>query len=607
METVQRMLSVISHRGPDDEFSASGKGFCLGVKRLSIIDLDHGRQPISNEDGTVCVAQNGEIYNFAELRCKLGATHQFKTRSDTEVLLHLYEEFGDDFVNHIDGMFAISIWDARKKVGVLVRDRIGKKPLYYCVRSRRLYFASEIKSLLQMRGLKKRINLKALHHYLSLKHVPCPLSIFAGIYQVPPASMLVFHPGSRPKLKRYWKLDFSSQQKLSENEIVDCMAARLELAVRKRLVSDVPVGFFLSGGVDSGILVAIAARSSRSPVKTFTLTYTKEDLTEGKRLDRENARRIAKTYGTEHHEEFIELSDFSQELPRIIRHFDEPFSGVTSTFFLSRLISKHVKVAVSGDGADEEFGSYLSHRLASVVHNLLDRGETPSDYRNLGPIKNLEDLKGFAEKEEWKWRYRLLVFSDEEKQQLYSARLKKLTRGYSTLRLMQKYFSNLTAKDTLNRMLEAEFRSFLPDQVLTYVDRLSMAHSLEIRAPYLDREFMELAAQIPGELKIRDGETKLILKKLALRYLPKDVVYRQKEGFVIPTDILMKKLESYVRAVLSRKNLRQHNFFNIDYVDRLLDLFYHGTATEEMKQTLSYKILNLLSFQVWYDLYMASE
>jgi asparagine synthase (glutamine-hydrolysing) len=461
--------------------------------------------------------------------------------------------------------------------------------------------------LLQISGLKKRINPEALHHYLSFKHVPSPLSIFAGIYQVPPASILIFHPGSRPKLRQYWQLDYSLQQDFNENEMVDRMAACLERAVRKRLVSDVSIGFFLSGGVDSGILVAIAARSSPSPIKTFTLTYAEEDLTEGKRLDRENARRIAKMYGTEHHEEVIELSDFSEELPRIIHHFDEPFSGVTSTFFLSRLISKHVKVAVSGDGSDEEFGSYLSHRLAPVIYNLTSKGEIPSEYRNLGPIKNLEDLKGFAEKEEWKWRYKLLVFTDEEKQELYSAKFKRLTRGCSTLQVLRRYFSNLTARDALNRMLEAEFRSFLPDQVLTYVDRLSMAHSLEIRAPYLDREFLELTARIPGELKIRDGETKFILKKLALRYLPKDVVYRQKEGFVVPTHILMKRLEGYVRTVLNRQNLQQHNFFNIDYVGRLLDVFYRGTVPEEMKQTLSYKILNLLSFQVWYDLYMASE
>jgi asparagine synthase (glutamine-hydrolysing) len=604
-ETIKKMLVSLSHRGPDDTFYVTGENFCLGATRLSIIDLEHGRQPIKNEDGNIFVAQNGEIYNFPELREQLLAkNHRLKTRCDTEVLVHLYEDFNKNFPKLINGMFAISIWDGTKKKGILLRDRVGKKPLYYLLQNGSLYFASEIKALLQIPGFKKEINLEALHYYLSYKHIPCPLSIFKNIYQLPPASILTFHLGREPKIEKYWKLSYSPILNISEEEIVFEITEKLKEAVKRRLISDVPIGFFLSGGVDSGLLTAIAAEVSDSPIKTFTLTYSKESLTEGKKLDREYAQKISKMYGTEHHEEIIGFINFSERLPKIISHFDEPFSGVVSTYFLSELISKHVKVAVSGDGSDEEFGSYLSHRLSFPIDNLLHSKEVNLSQYNLGIIERLDELKDFAEKEDWRWRYKLLVFTDEEKKLLYSPDLKETIKNYNTLKHLKGYFSNLTAKDALNRILESEFRSFFPDQVLTYVDRLSMAHSLEIRAPYLDYEFVELVAKIPGKLKIREGETKYILKKVALKYLPQEIVYRKKEGFVTPTFPLIKNLESYVKDRLSIQSLKKHNLFNVNYVQKLLDNFYNKNYPPKIGDNLSYKILNLLSFQVWYELYM---
>jgi asparagine synthase (glutamine-hydrolysing) len=602
--TVRKMLSVLYHRGPDDRFYVTGKNFSLGATRLSIIDVEKGRQPISNEDGDVWVALNGEIYNFPELRTKLAKQHSFKTRCDTEVLVHLYEDEGERFVYTIDGMFAIALWDGKRKMGILVRDRVGKKPLYYTQLDGAVYFASEIKSLLQIPNFKRKINLEALHHYLSYKHVPSPMTIFQGIYQLKPAHYLVYSSErKRIRINRYWKADFSPMKAVkSEKEILDQMERILKKAVKKRLMSDVPIGFFVSGGIDSGLIAAIASKVSPETIKTFTLTYAKHSLTEGKKLDQKYARLISKMYGTEHHEEKIDFSDFPAKFPKIISHFDEPFAGVISTYFLSRLIAKHVKVAISGDGADELFGSYLSHRLAFPIYELRKKRKLEKN-PDLEKIKNyLATIMKLKDDEDWKWRYFLLVFTDEEKQKLYSSKFRQKMKKYSTLRHLKRYFKDLQSKDPLNRILEAEFNSFFPDQVLTFVDRLSMAHSLEVRAPYLDPEFINFVAKLPGKLKIRDGETKYILKKLALRYLPKEIVYRKKEGFIMPLNKwLYEKLENYVREILSEKNLKKHGLFNVREVLKLVDEFYRG------KKELAVKILVLLSFQIWYELYMCGD
>lgn len=569
--TLKKMLSVIPHRGPDDEFYIEGDSYCIGTRRLSIIDLEHGRQPLSNEDNSVWVAQNGEIYNFMDIRAALKDTHHFKTNCDTESIVHLYEEYNEKFLNQLSGMFAISLWDTNKNIGILARDKVGKKPLYYFIQDNNLYFASEIKSLLEIPDFKREINPEALNLYLSYKHIPCPLSIFGGIYQIPPSHFLTYNSNnSTVKTERYSSYDFSASDLGSEEKIINNLICLLKISVKKRLVSDVPIGFFLSGGVDSSLITAIAAEVSPGPIHTFCLTYDMNS--EGKKLDEEFAREISKKYHTIHHEEQVTETNFINTFPKIISHFDEPFSGVFSTYFLSQVIAKHVKVAISGDGADELFGSYLSHRLSQIMP---------------------------AEADDWKWRYKLLNFTDEEKQQLYSDQIKQKMKAFSTMEHLKKYFTNLTATDPLNRVLEAEFNSFFPDQVLTFVDRLSMAHSLEIRSPYLDSDFIQYAARIPGKLKIKDGETKYILKRAALRYLPEDLVFRKKEGFIMPFHIWLRdNLEKYVRATLSENRLRTHDFFNETYIQNLLDEYFIK------KHEHTNKILTLLAFQIWYEMYM---
>jgi len=435
-ELVEKMMGRIVHRGPDDGHFVLCSDATLGSRRLSIIDLESGRMPLSNEDGTVWVTQNGEIYNFPELKKDLLAQgHHFRTRSDTEVLVHLYEEKGPQFCKDLAGMFAIAIWDERTQKGLLVRDRPGKKPLYYLHLGTRLYFASEIKCLLEVPGYRREINHQALHHYLGYKHTPCPLTIFKNIFMLPPAHYLIFSKEeNRIEIERYWEISLERRremERMGEEEISSELIAVLERAVKKRLISDVPIGFFLSGGLDSSLSTAIAATQSPGQIKTFTLTYPQGKAHDGKFEDQLFAKRISEQYHTEHHEECIDMSDFCEEFPRIIGHFDEPFAGVVSTFFLSRLIAKHVKVALSGDGADELFGSYLSHRLAFPLHNLKLYKETSDErYHDFSPFEHTTSyLEELYEPEDWKWRAKLLVFSDEEKERLYSGELKETFQG----------------------------------------------------------------------------------------------------------------------------------------------------------------------------------
>lgn len=601
-DLVERMLDQIIHRGPDDGHHVSGDGFTLGARRLSIIDVEGGRQPLSNEARDVWVAQNGEIYNFPGLRERLAEKgHRFATRCDTEVIAHVYEDEGASTPLHLDGMFAISIFDASRGRGFLMRDRTGKKPLYYLERDGCLYFASEIKSLLCVPGFERSIDWEAIHHFLSYKHVPAPWTAFQGIRALPPAHVLEWSAGRIRRIAPYWRASYEPfPEPLDEGALVETFLDKLRGAVRRRLISDVPIGFFLSGGLDSSLSTCIAAEACAEPIRTFTLTYSEESATEGKRQDVECARRIAKQYGTLHHEETIDFSRFPQEFPEIIRHFDEPFGGVVSTYFLARLIAKHVKVTLSGDGADELFGSYLSHRLAQPLDAFTRRiaaGEAvpPEDAAFEGRAGFLSRL---SSPDEGEWRYRLLVFSDEEKQALYSPALREATKGFSTQAHMREMFGDLTAPDPLNRVLEAEFRTFFPDQVLTFVDRLSMAHSLEVRTAFLDTDLVEFVARLPARFKIREGQTKYLLKQAALRYLPEDVVHRPKEGFVMPiNNWLLEHLRDYVHDMLAPERLRRQGWFDEKAIAGRLDAFYGGDRSQ------ANRILSLVAFQVWHDLY----
>jgi asparagine synthase (glutamine-hydrolysing) len=577
---VARMLDALHHRGPDDGHVVSGPNFTIGTRRLSIIDVGGGRQPLTNEDGTVFAAQNGEIYNFPELRPSLlEAGHQLRTHTDTEVLPHLWEDCGEALPEHIQGMFAVAVWDDRQQIGLLARDRMGKKPLYYWQSGGALYFASELKALLTIPGFSRRLNREALHHFLGYKHVPHPLTIFEGVSVLPPAHRLLFRPGSEPVISRYWTLSFCRSTPVpDEHEAVDELLARLTTAVQRRLMSDVPIGFFLSGGIDSSLTVALAAELAPR-IKTFTLTYADQATTVGKEGDREWARWVAERYGTEHHEETISFAHYPETLPQILRAFDEPFAGVISTYFLSQRIAQYVKVAVAGDGADELFGSYLSHRLAAGMES--------------SPI--------LASQPDWMWRSSLLVLSDEEKAALYTPEA-RTQAPFSTAEHVRGAFDNLTGGDSLNRMLEAEWHGIFPDQVLTFVDRLSMAHSLEVRSAFLDTDVVEFVASLPGSMKIDGGLTKRLLKLAALRRFPEEMVHRPKEGFLMPiTEWMRGDLRPWARQTLHPSRLAQHGIFSPPAVQGLLDRLDDPGCDY---RTVN-KVLALVIFQHWFEMYLA--
>jgi asparagine synthase (glutamine-hydrolysing) len=561
--------------------------------------LEGGRQPLTNENGTICVCQNGEIFNYPELRWQiLKKGHFYRTQCDTEVLVHMYEEYGINFVKQLNGMFAIALWDAKQKKGMLVRDRIGEKPLYYLLYDSCLYFASEIKALLALPFVRREINLEALHHFLSYKHVPCPMTIFKDIWMLRPAQYLVYQSGNY-MTDNYWQLSYANNEfenSINEQEIVDELLRLLKQGIKRRLVSDVPIGFFLSGGVDSSLATAIASGMSEKPIKTFTLTYSSDVVSIGKEVDKVYARQIAKQYGTDHHEEMMEVNYFPDTFPKVISCFDQPFAAAVSTYFLARQLGRYGKIFLTGDGADELFGNYLSHRLARPINNYLNGGADLSPYQNDVPY-----LASLAEKEDWEWRAKLFVFIEEEKAKLYSPELMETMKQYNSTEHLKGYFEGLYNADPLNRMLGAEFRGIFPDQILEFADKLSMAHSLELRAAYLDHGFVEFVARIPGSWKIRNGVTKYILKKAAERYLPAEIIYRSKEGFMLPiTEWFYWSLRDYVQDMLSEGNLSKHGFFNAGYVRQLIDEFYNRSYDYRRGN----KLLSLISFQVWYNMYM---
>ena len=601
-ELTQQMLDVMVYRGPDDGFLVSGETFTLGSRRLSIMDVDGGRQPLSNESGTIWATQNGELYNFPQVRPRLiQQGHVLRTHSDTEILPHLYEQYGTSFVDHLDGMYAVALWDDTEQMGILVRDRMGQKPLYYHQASDGvLYFASEMKCLLQIPNFQRQINLEALHHYLSLKHVPHPMTIFEGIYCLPPGHLLMYRCGEPLDIKPYWQLDFTPDDSIAqadETEIVDELLRLLRQGVKRRLMSDVPIGFFLSGGIDSSLSTVLASEEADSQIKTFTLTYGHESSTQGKELDKKWARWVADHYQTDHHEEVVEFTYFPDSIDTILSHFDEPFAGVISTYYLSRLISQHVKVALAGDAADELFGSYRSHRLAFPLSYL--KIWLQSGLPDL--LSNKDDsvyLRRMYEPNAWDWRSKLFVLQETEKQSLYHADIRPQMANYSTTLWLQTIFQQGTATDPLNQMLEAEYKTVFPDQVLTFVDRLSMAHSLEVRSAFLDKDFVEYVATLPGRLKIKNGETKYILKQVARRYFPEEMVSRPKEGFLMPiTQWILQDLESYVRDILSPSQLAQHGLFDNLSVQKLVDKLYQ----DESDYTDVNKVYALVIFQVWYQ------
>lgn len=606
--SIKRMADSIIHRGPDEGgFYFDGK-INLGIRRLSIIDLKTGKQPVHNEDKSIWTVFNGEIYNYKELREELEEKgHRFYTdHSDTEVIVHMYEEYADDFVNRLNGMFAIALWDSKRDRLILIRDRMGVKPLFYTEINNQIIFGSEIKALLAHSAYTKDINYEALYHYFTFKNIPAPLTAFKGIYSLLPGEMLIYTT-CRINKKRYWKIKFDENENCDEEFVKEKILSLLEDSTRLRMISDVPFGAYLSGGVDSSSIVALMTRFSDKPIKTFSLGY--EDELKNKEADLYYARKVSKTCKTEHYEYIMSYKELVDDIEKVIGAFDQPFSGTISTYFLSKLIKQHVKVALSGDGADELFGSYLSHRTAQPMYHygrLKIKAEvkedmlTDEDKKLLAPcdMKFLKDLYNKSDGDEVRWRYNLYLFGDAEKQNLLTGYFKSRLNNISSFDLVRKNFNELTSKNPLNRILEMEWNTQLPDQMLAFVDFLSMAHSVEIRSPFLDYRLVEFAATIPGGMKIKNENVKDILKKSVEGLLPDGITKRPKEGFVLPVfDWMVEKMKNYSMDMLSEKRLKKHGLVNTDEVENILKGYYLGNKDN------AGKVWNIMMFQIWWERY----
>lgn len=545
-DELQRMMQAIAHRGPDDEGLYLNETIGLGNRRLSIIDLEGGHQPICNEDETVWIVHNGEIYNYKSLQRELEKKgHVLKTHSDTEVIVHLYEEMGERCVDKLDGMFAFAIWDAKKKRLLLARDRLGQKPVFYTQFNEDFLFASEIKAILAVNEQGREIDYESLHHYLSLRFIPSPQTLLRSVKKLPPAHYLVWQD-NEVKLTRYWHLSFREKLKLSDSEFIEGLEEKLLHAVESHLVSDVPIGAFLSGGMDSSMIVGMMAEKIGDSFKTFSIGVKEQTFNE-----LPFARMVADHYHTDHIENVVE-SDVIRLLPQIIWHLDEPSDPIAACqFHAAELASRHVKVVLGGDGGDELFAgfdrylgmSYLKpyalvpdfirNRIIGPMLGLLSDS---FEYKNLPQklrwIHELSKLPGAGE------RYAeatcFFRFSHIGKKELFSADLwNKLGAGNSADVIVSQY-NNADAVDPIDKMLYADIMTRLPEHSLMLADRMTMAHGIEARSPFLDHRLVEFLAAFPARLKINGRELKYILRRVAKKYLPKDIVRREKHGFMFP-------------------------------------------------------------------------
>ncbi|RJQ72934.1 MAG: asparagine synthase (glutamine-hydrolyzing) [Desulfobacteraceae bacterium] len=610
---LQSMAAAIHHRGPDDEGFLELPDVSLAMRRLAIVDLATGRQPIGNETEDVWVVFNGEIYNHAAIRRELTeAGHRFRTsHADTETIVHAYEEYGLTWPEKVgaNGMFALALWDARQERLLLYRDRMGKKPLYYAtVNNGHIVFASEIKALLLHPDISRELDRQALVRYFMLKHISAPATAYSQVRQLPPGHFLIWEKNRDLKIAPYWSLSFSpGPLNVSEDEAAQQLIYLLEDAVALRMNCDVPYGSYLSGGVDSTAVTALMCRRQSAPVKTFCLGYADEATGQfaGKAQDLHYARLMAGHLGTDHHEMIITAQQFAADMPRIIAAFDEPFSGTISTWFLSILIKEHVKVALSGDGADELFGSYLAHRLAFPIENWLalqrqGKNEwqelTAEDLVHLRPFDSgsgFSFLRSVAHPDQGCWRERLGVFSPNELHELLTPEFLEPSGSLAAESFWSSVTKGLTAADALNRTLEVDQRDLLPNQILPFVDRLSMAHSIEVRCPYLDHRIVALANSLSGKMKIKNGITKYIHKKALTGLLPDDLLHRPKEGFVQP-------IYSWMHGTLRPWVLEELRSLPSKWIQEAsLSKLIAGFQAGDTK--LNAKIWNLVCFALWYN------
>jgi asparagine synthase (glutamine-hydrolysing) len=578
--TGRAMNAAIVHRGPDDEGIYSDRQAMIGMRRLSIIDVAGGHQPVHNEDGTVQVVFNGEIYNFRELRAELARRgHVFYTSSDTEVIVHGYEEWGEACFARLDGMYGIAIWDTRRRALYLARDRFGEKPLFYADDGRRLVFASELKSLLAVPGLRTEIDPEAVRSYVCFGYVPTPQSIFRGIRKLPPGHYLRYADG-RVSKRRYYELTLEPKHALDEDEAVEELATLLDRAVASRLVSDVPFGAFLSGGLDSSVVVALMSRHLERPVRTFSIGFREAAYNE-----LSDARRVAEHLGTEHHELVVE-PDAAETLLELVWYLDEPFadSSAVPTYLVAKLARQHVKMVLTGDGGDESFAGYDRYlRFLELERVGRLKPALATALRVAGhvvPKSRGYRLRRIAERLRLPFPDSYLSGVALTRADIADALLGDAVRGgvghYASLAEAARAASGL---DALDRCVSIDFASYLPDDILVKLDRMAMANSLEGRSPLLDPKVVEFAVKLPRTLRVHEGRGKHILRRAAERWLPPEVLLKRKQGFAIPLGQWFRgPLRTLAADVIGSRSFRERGLLEPRAAQRYLDGHVAGEA-----------------------------
>ena len=611
LKDIKQMCDVIRHRGPDDEGQFVQNNVGIGMRRLSIIDLSTGAQPIFNEDRSLAIVFNGEIYNHQYLRTELAAKgHRFQTKTDTEAVIHAYEEWGVECVNKLNGMFGFAVGDDRKQRLFLARDRIGIKPLYYYHDQHQFVFGSELKSIVQINSVPREIEPKALDTFLTFEYIPSPYSIFKNVFKLPPGCWMLYQNGEA-KIQPYWQLEYSKSE-MSEEQLLQRFDELLYDAVTVRLMSDVPLGAFLSGGLDSSTIVAMMRRKSANAVKSFSIGFDDPTYNE-----LPYARAVASHFATEHFEEII-TPDVARLAEKILWMLDEPFGdfSVFPTYLVSEMARKNVTVVLSGDGGDEllaGYDTYIAQKVAQRYEKLpafLRKGLVEPIVNALPPTNK---KKGFINKskrfvegaqlpghlQHVRW---MIFMQSAEKDMLYSADFAASLNGYNSTGFIEEYFRRSTSSDPLDQQEYVDIKSYLVDDILVKVDRMSMANSLEARVPFLDHRFVEFAASIPSGLRLNGKRTKHILKKALQRELPMQIIERGKEGFSIPIKNWMKnELKTMMLDSLSEANVRDKGFFDPHYVNRLVNEHVNGNENH------SHRLWALMAFHMWYDLYMKSD
>lgn len=612
---IASMCETIAHRGPDDQGVHTEKNAGLGARRLSIIDLEKGHQPLGNEDRTIWVSHNGEVYNFPFLREELlSRGHQFRTKTDTETIVHSYEEWGEDFIHKLRGMFAFALWDGREEKLMLVRDRLGIKPLYYTLlEDKTLVFGSELKAILLHPGVKRSLDPRALDLYLTLEYIPAPYSIYRNVFKLPAGSLLIYKKGSI-RQKKYWELEDREKFHEPDSDIRQ-EAAREELyalikeAVRLRLISDVPLGAFLSGGVDSSCIVGMMHELGVSPVKTFSIGFEDASYDE-----LHHARRIAERFQTEH-QEFVLQPKALELTDKLIHHLDEPLGdfSIFPTYLVSKMARSHVKVILSGDGGDEVFGGYehyQAQKLSRLPLSFILRGVIPPFVRAIPPSRKKKGVwnkirrlsQGFQHPPAERHLRWMKFLTEKDKNSLYAPEFLEEIGGANPLHRTEPYeeiFRRSQVFDEMNRELYLDLSTYLVDDILVKVDRMSMAASLETRVPLLDHKVVEFAYSLPGSLKLKGLTTKWIFKKSMEKLLPRSNIHRKKEGFSIPIKHWLRTdLKELMLDYLNAERFRKTGLFRFEAIEKMMDLHL------KQRENFSHQLWALLVFEIWRENYL---